>query len=149
MNTMRRLSVLSLMLCALAACNRDDLQLPGAVADNADDAANRDAADPYIVSGTVGKTGAAIDEHGNINDPKTVFAPNEKVYVSMDAKGRRRGDRVQVYWFHADGVSRKEEEKKIEGPFVAFDFVPAETGKYSIEIDVNERPIGLTDFEVK
>lgn len=149
MNTMFRLSVIGFMLCTLMACNRDKLQLPGAVEETADEYANRDAAAPFIVSGTAGKVGAAVAENGDISEPKTVFAPDEKVYVSMNAKGRRQGDRVRVYWFHSDGLSRKEEEKKIEGPFVAFDFVPAESGKFSIEIDVNDRPIGLVDFEVK
>ena len=149
MNTMQRLSALGLMLCALAACNRDDLQLPKAAEASVDEPATRDPATPYVVSGTVGKIGAAIDGNGDISEARTTFAPDEKVYVSMNAKGRRQGDRVHVYWFHSDGLSRKEEGKQIAGPFVAFDFTPSETGKYSIEIDVNERPIGLVDFEVK
>ncbi len=149
MNTMRRLSALGLMLCALAACNRDDLQLPKAVEGSAEEPAIRDPATPFVVSATAGKVGAAIDGNGDISEARTTFAPDEKVYVSMNAKGRRQGDRVHVYWFHSDGLSRKEEEKKIAGPFVAFDFSPSETGRYSIEIDVNDRPIGLVDFEVK
>ena len=133
----------------MAACNRDDLQLPKAVEGSADEPAIRDPATPFVVSGTAGKVGAAIDGNGDISEARTTFAPDEKVYVSMNAKGRRPGDRVHVYWFHSDGLSRKEEEKKIAGPFVAFDFSPSETGRYSIEIDVNDRPIGLVDFEVK
>lgn len=148
MNKTLRVLATAAALLMVAGCNRDGLQLPGAVEEEARDAAGA-ANDPFLVSGTAGKTGAAIDQNGEITEPKTVFATNDTVYLSMDAKGRRAGDRVRVYWFHQDGLARKEEEKPIKGPFVAFDFAPSEAGRYSVEIDVNERPIGLVDFEVK
>lgn len=149
MNTMRRLFALGLLLCSLTACNRDDLQLPGAVEETSNDDANRKPQDPYVVSADVAKTGSAVDEHGAIATPKSAFAPNETVFLSIDAKGRRQGDRVHVYWFHEDGTSRKDEEKILEGPYVYFEFQSAEAGKFHAEVDINERPVGLTDFEVK
>ena len=149
MNTTLRVLATSLAVLLVAGCNRDGLQLPKAVGEGNQGEAGGQPADPYLVSGTAGKVGAAIDDQGDIMEPKVVFSPNETVYLSMDAKGRRPGDRVRVYWFHQDGISRREEEKQVEGPFVAFDYAPTETGKFNVEIDVNEKPIGLVDFEVK
>lgn len=148
MNTTLRVLATALVLLMVAGCNRDGLQLPGAVEEK-DDQANREANDPYMVSATAAKIGAAVDESGDISEPRTTFAPNDTVFLSMDAKGRRMGDRVKVYWFHEDGKSRREDEKVLDGPFVYFEYQPTESGKFHAEVDVNERPIGLVDFEVK
>lgn len=147
MNMTLRVLATTLAMLVLSGCNRDGMQLPGAVEEAQQD--DRASNDPFVVAGDAGKVGAAVDGNGDISEPKVVFAPNETVYVSMDAKGRRQGDRVRVFWFHADGLSRKEEEKRIEGPFVAFDYVPTEAGRFRIAIDLNDRPIGLVDFEVQ
>ena len=148
MNTTLRVLATALVLLMAAGCNRDGLQLPDAV-DEKDDRADQAANDPYMVSATAAKTGSAVDENGDISEPKTTFAPNDTVFLSMDAKGRRMGDRVRVYWFNEDGKSRKEDEKVLEGPFVYFEYQPTESGKFHAEVDVNERPIGLVDFDVK
>jgi hypothetical protein len=148
MNASLRLFAIGLLVCLLAACNRQGPELPAAVDDD-NNGANRAAQDPYVVTADAAKTGAAVDEQGAIAEAKSVFAPNETVFLSMESKGRRLGARVTVYWFYADGTSRKEETKQLSGPYVYFEYQPTETGQFRAEVDVNDRPIGLIDFEVK
>ncbi len=147
MNNPLRFLATGLVLCLLAACNRDGMQLPGAVEEKQDD--TRGATDPFEVSATAAKTGSTMGDQGAISVPQTSFAVGDTVFLSMDAKGRRMGDRVRVFWFHEDGKSRKEEEKVLQGPYVHFEYQPTETGKFHAEVDVNDRAIGLIDFEVK
>ena len=147
MNILVRFLAAGLMVSLLASCNRDSLQLPEKVEEAKDD--GREASDAFVVSATAAKIGAAVDDQGAISEPQTSFAIGDTVFLSMEAKGRRLGDRVRVFWFHEDGKSRKEEEKTLTGPYVHFEYQPEETGVFHTEVDVNDNPIGLVDFEVK
>ncbi|MEO5629192.1 MAG: hypothetical protein ABIQ62_05415 [Thermomonas sp.] len=149
MTTIHRALTVLLLACALTACNRQGPELPTAVQSENGRADDGSGIDTVVVSSDGAFVGSSIDERGEILALQHDFAPDATVYVSAPSKGRRLGDRVEVFWFHQDGLSRKDEAKKITGPFTAFEFQPTETGKYNVEVDVNNRPIALVEFEVK
>ena len=144
-----RILAASALLLSLAACNRQGPELPAAVDSTKNAADNANGVDTVVVSPTAAFVGSALDENGDIATPQRDFAVADTVYVSVPSKGRRLGDRLEVFWFHQDGRSRKDEIKNIAGPFTAFEFQPSEVGKYNVEVDVNNRPIALVEFEVK
>ena len=144
-----RLLAASALLLSLAACNRQGPELPTAVDPSNSAADNSNGVDTVVVAPDAAFVGSAVDEQGDLATPQHDFAVGEKVYVSVPSKGRRLGDGLEVFWFHQDGKSRKDEMKKISGPFTAFEFEPSEAGKYNVEVDVGNRPIALVEFEVK
>lgn len=144
-----RIVCLALLACALAACNRQGPEVPTAI-----DAKPAPKDDPngvgtVEVAPDVAFVGPEIDDRGDLVTRQHDFTTGATVYVSIPSKGRRMGDRMEVFWFHEDGLSRKEEARKVAGPFTAFEFKPSEIGKYNVEVDVNNRPIALVEFEVK
>ena len=140
---------LVLLACALAACNRQGPEQPTAI--DADPATRQDpnGIGTVEVAPDTAFVGSAVDDRGDLLTPQYEFTTGSTVYVSVPTKGRKMGDRMEVFWFHDDGRSRKDEAKKIAGPFTAFEFQPSEAGKYNVEVDVNNRPIALVEFEVK
>ena len=149
MTLIRRTLSLTLLACALAACNRQGPETPTAIDAHPAQKEDPNGVGTVEVRPNVAFVGSAIDDRGDLVTPQHDFKTGATVYVSVPSKGRRMGDQMEVFWFHEDGRSRKEEHKKIDGPFTAFDFAPTETGKYNIEVDVNNRPIALVEFEVK
>lgn len=151
MPRLARLSVLLLAAVALAACNRQGPQLPTGQGKTADaDASQREGGiDTVTVDPNAAFVGAAVDANGEIAEPAREFKVGQTVYVSVPSKGRKLGSEVEVFWFHQDRRSRKDERKPISGPFTVFEFQPTETGQYNTEVDVNGRPIALVQFEVK
>lgn len=150
MNNTLRLLAIGLMSCTLLACNRQGPEVPDAVDQEHEHADERhDGVDTVVVDPNAAFVGSAVDEAGEIATPNRQFAVGDTVYISVPSKGRTLGSQLEVFWFHDDGRSRKEEKKAIEGPFTVFEFKPADAGKYNTEVDVNGRPISLVEFEVK
>ncbi len=151
MTTIHRSVTVLLLACTLVACNRQGPEQPAVVDQSAvpEENANGNGIGTVEVAPDTAFIGAAVDDRGDLVTPQLVFAPGATVYVSVPTKGRRLGDRMEVFWFHDDGKSRKDEHKKIAGPFTAFEFKPTEVGRYNVEVDVNNRPIALVEFEVK
>ena len=133
----------------LAACNRQGPDVPTAIDTNPAPKENPNGIGTVEVANDAAFIGSAIDDRGDLVTPQLEFTTGATVYVSVPSKGRKMGDQMEVFWFHDDGQSRKDETKKIEGPFTAFEFKPSEAGKYNVEVDVNNRPIALVEFEVK
>ena len=74
----------------------------------------------------------------------------QKVFISVPTKYERKiGDKLEIFWFHDDGRSRREEQKQIAGPFTLFEFAPADAGAYNVEVSANGKPLALVQFEVK
>lgn len=146
-----RYRILSLVLlaCALVACNRQGPEQPTAIDANQASKDDPNGIGTVEVQPNVAFVGSAIDDRGDLVTPQTTFETGATVFVSIPSKGRALGSRMEVFWFHDDGKSRKDEHKKIAGPFTAFEFQPSEPGKYNVEVDVNNRPIALVEFEVK
>lgn len=147
--TLSRTLSLALLACALAACNRQGPEVPTAIDKDPAPKQDPNGVGTVEVAPDAAFIGSAIDERGNLVTPRHDFALGATVYVSVPTKGRPMGARMEVFWFHEDGKSRKDEYKKISGPFTAFEFQPDEIGKYNVEVDVNNRPIALVEFEVK
>lgn len=148
-HTWKRTLGLVLLAGALSACNRQGPDVPTAIDTNQAPKENPNGIGTVEVANDAAFVGSAIDDRGDLVTPQLIFAPGATVYVSVPSKGRMTGDQMEVFWFHQDGRSRKEEHKNIAGPFTAFEFKPSEAGKYNVEVDVNNRPIALVEFEVK
>lgn len=92
------------------------------------------------------RVGTAVGPDGAATAPKPVYALSDVVYASARANGA-----AKVYWTYQDGTSHKEEEKPANG-IVTFQFGRADgmqAGAYSVEIDIDGVPVGITDFVVK
>ena len=142
-----RLTVTLLVACSLAACNRQGPELPNAV--DAQSQQDHDGVDTVTVDPNAAFVGAEVDAAGEIVKPQREFKAGDTVFISVPSKGRQLGSQLEIFWFHDDGRSRKDEAKRIEGPFTVFEFKPEDAGKYNTEVDANGRPIALVEFEVK
>lgn len=145
---MQRLTVVLLIACGLVACNRKGPEVPTEVKDAAAEAGT-DGIGTVTVDPNAAFVGAEVDGAGEIAKPQREFKPGDTVYISVPSKGRQLGSSLEIFWFHDDGRSRKDETKRIDGPFTVFEFKPEDAGKYNTEVDVNGRPIALVEFEVK
>ena len=64
----------------------------------------------------------------------------------------RAGAIARVYWTYQDGTSDKEEEKPVAGDIVNFSFSQADgmqPGAYNVQIDIDDVPVGIADFQVQ
>ena len=148
MNTSLRPLAALLLALTLVACNRQGPELPTSVEDGAAQDGG-DGLQTVVVDPNAAFVGAAVDAAGDIATRQNQFNAGDTVYLSVPSKGRRLGSRVEVFWFHEDGKSRKDEFKTITGPFTVFEFQPSDPGRYNVEVDVNARAIALVEFLVK
>ena len=150
MTSMLRIAGPLLLLVALSACNRQGPEAPKAVDDNQGAQDQADGVESVMVSPDAAKVGSEADPSGDIATEAREFKAGQKVFISVPTKfGRRIGDRLEIFWFHDDGRSRRDEQKQIAGPFTVFEFVPADAGAYNVEVAANGKPIALVQFEVK
>lgn len=150
MTSTLRIAGPALLLLALAACNRQGPEVPKAVDDNRTVQDQGDGIESVMVSPDAAKVGSEANEAGDIVAEARAFEVGQKVYISVPTKfGRKIGDKLEIFWFHDDGRSRRDEQKQIAGPFTVFEFSPAEAGPYNVEVAANGRPIALVQFEVK
>ena len=150
MNPTLRIAGPALLLLALAACNRQGPDVPKQVDDNKDVQDRGDGIASVMVRPDAAKVGSEANEAGDIVTEARAFELGQKVYISVPAKfGRKIGDKLEIFWFHDDGRSRRDETKQIAGPFTVFEFTPTDAGPYNVEIAANGQPIALAQFEVK
>ena len=150
--TSRPTRLLGLFLCALAlaACNRQGPQVPKAVDDNAEAQDHGDGVQSVVVNPDAAKVGSEVDGAGDIVAETRQFKAGENIYISVPMKfGRKAGDQLEIFWFHEDGRSRKEDRKRIAGPFTVFEYAPADAGEYNVEVAANGQPIALVQFVVE
>jgi len=148
MNTTLRMSVAIVIALTLVACNRQGPEIPKPVGDGSGQDGG-DGVQTVVVDPNGAFVGAAVGAAGEITTPQRAFNAGDTVYVSVPSKGRRLGSPVEVFWFHDDGKSRKDEQKRIAGSFTVFEFQPTDPGQYNVEVDVGGRAIALVDFLVK
>jgi hypothetical protein len=150
MTSTLRIAGSALLLLALVACNRQGPETPKAVDDNKDVQDQNDGIESVVVSPDAAKVGSEANDAGDIVTEARVFEAGQKVHISVPTRfGRKIGERLEIFWFHDDGRSRRDEAKQIAGPFTLFEFTPADAGPYNVEIAANGRPIALVQFEVK
>ena len=113
-------------------------------------AANPAAIEPVVVDANAVRVGSALDAAQAATGTRPAYAIGDTVYASL-ATGGRSGT-AKVYWSGSDGISVKEEEKPVNGDNVNFRFSRADgmkPGKYTVEIDLDDVPAGITDFTVR
>lgn len=150
MNTTLRVLATALVLAMVAGCNRQGPEVPRGVDDNASVDEIGDGVQPVVVNPNAAKVGAAVDARGAIATPATEFKAGDTIYISVPTQyGRKVGDRLEIFWFHDDGRSRKDDSKVIAGPFTSFEMIAKDPGPYNVEVDANGRPIALVQFTIK
>ena len=150
MNTTLRVLATALVLVMAAGCNRQGPEVPRGVDDNKSVDEFGDGVQPVVVNPNAAKVGSAIDDSGQISAPAQEFEVGQTIYISVPTRyGRKVGDRLEVFWFHDDGRSRKDDSRQVSGPFTAFELVARDAGAYNVEVDANGRPIALVQFTVK
>lgn len=167
MKTQSTVLLLALAL-TLSACKRDEpapvaTDDAAAAAEEADLAAGQpatppveppaDAIIPVTVAANAFPIGSALGADGQATAPKAGYAIGDTIHASLPGGKYPNGAIARIYWTYAkDGISHKEEEKKVSSGPVSFEFSKADgmkPGKYNVEIDVNDRPVGIVDVEVK
>ena len=150
MKTIVRMLAGALVLLVVAGCNRQGPEVPRAVDDNKSADDYGDGVQSVVVNPNAAKVGSAIDDRGQISTPAQEFTVGQTIFISVPTQyGRKVGDRLEVFWFHEDGRSRKDDAKPIAGPFTAFELIAKDAGPYNVEVDANGRPIALVQFTVK
>ena len=150
MNTSLRVLATALVLLMAAGCNRQGPEVPRGVDDNTSVDDHGDGVESVVVNPNAAKVGSAVDDQGAISAPATEFAAGQTIYISVPTQyGRKQGDRLEVFWFHDDGRSRKDDRKVIAGPFTTFELIAKDAGPYNVEVDANGRPIALVQFTIK
>lgn len=150
MNTTLRVLATALVLAMVAGCNRQGPEVPRGVDDNKSVDELGDGVQPVVVNPNAAKVGAAVDDRGAIATPATEFKVGDTIYISVPTQyGRKVGDKLDVFWFHDDGRSRKDDRKVIAGPFTSFEMIAKDAGPYNVEVDANGRPIALVQFTIK
>jgi hypothetical protein len=140
----------ALVLLMAAGCNRQGPEVPRGVDDNKSVDDYGDGVQSVVVNPNAAKVGSAIDDSGQISAPAQEFEVGQTIYISVPTRyGRKVGDRLEVFWFHDDGRSRKDDSRQVSGPFTAFELVAKDVGAYNVEVDANGRPIALVQFTVK
>ena len=141
---------LAVLCLVLGACNRQGPDVPKGVDDNRTLQDPGDGVEAVVVNPDAAHVGSAVDGAGEIVEPATRFDVGQTVYISVPTKfGLRDGQRLEVFWFHDDGHSRKDDTRKIEGPFTVFEWIASDVGAYNVEVAVDNRPIALVQFEVE
>ena len=121
-----------------------------ATAAPADDApVDATANQPVVVDADAVRVGASLGPQG-ATGAKPAYSTSDTVHASLAAAGRT--GTAKVDWSDGTGIAVKDEEKPMSGDHVSFDFSRADgmkAGKYTVEIDVDDVPAGISEFTVK
>ena len=98
--------------------------------------------------------GTAVEADGSVTAQVRTFDSSDVVHASMPLDGVSGDSPISVYWTAQDGDTLKEEMVDVPAgkDHVTFHFSSEDgmkAGKYSVQMDVNFRPVGLVDFEVR
>lgn len=108
---------------------------------------------PTTVAADAVTVGNAIQGDTAVKSASAQFTTADTIYASGSVQGKPAGADASVYWTYQDGTAHKQETKKLSGEqSVWFSFAKADgmkPGKYNVEIDVNMKPIGIADFQIK
>ena len=146
MNTSVRMLATALVLLMAAGCNRQGPEVPRGVDDNKTVEDYGEGVQSVVVNPNAAKGGSAVDDQGAISTPAHEFAAGQPIYISVPTQfGRKSGESLEVFWFHEDGRSRKDDKKTIAGPFTTFELIAKDAGPYNVEVDASGVP---TDVKV-
>ena len=104
------------------------------------------SANALTLGASLGPTGEAVRGNGQ-------FTLDDTVHVSFPSRGRPAGAPVTVYWTYQDGRTHRIERATLPaGEFAHYTFSKAtgmKPGNYNVEVQVANRPIGISDFVVR
>lgn len=161
-----RLAVAAALVLALAACGRegsdDETQEATAKVPTAPVAPAAipppapvmpKAQIPTTVAADAVTVGNAMQGDVAVKSVAAQFSTGDTVYASASVRGKPAGADASVYWTYQDGNAHKQETKKLSGQqTIWFSFTKADgmkPGKYNVEIDVDMKPVGIADFQIK
>lgn len=108
---------------------------------------------PVTVSADALTLGTAVGPNGAVTAKTNEFALADTVHATFPLAGRPPGAKVTVFWTYQDGRSHHEERGTLPaGEFADYQFDRAkgmQPGKYNVEVQLNDRPIGISDFVVR
>ena len=109
------------------------------------------AAIPAADEVTVGK---AVGPDGAVTTAVDTYSPGDTVHASIPTITYAAGSDVAVYWTFQDGRSLMEEHKHIQAgeKYVSFNLSHPNglpLGKYTVRLDVDNKPVEVVDFSVK
>ncbi|WP_133480175.1 hypothetical protein [Cognatilysobacter segetis] len=159
----KRIALVPLVFAlALSGCGSDDQQtvapdVPGKArrSDGAFPGLQKDplGAVPYTVPANALTLGNALGPNGAVATPASTFTVNDTIHVTFPMTGRTPGAPVTVFWTYQDGRTHHEERGPLPaGTFGHYTFSKAEgmqPGRYNVEVQIANRPIGISDFVVQ
>jgi hypothetical protein len=166
-----KIGIAALLLLSMAACGRGEeaasegegtapIQDSGSVTAPEQqwdagiaDPVPADAQAPVEVGANSVVLGTGIDSD-RLVQPKNVFSTTETVHAAAAVPGGAGGARANVYWTYQDGRTHHEEERTISpgAKLVVFTFgrnQGLQPGAYNVQIDINDQPVGISDFRVE
>jgi hypothetical protein len=109
---------------------------------------------PFAVSASALTVGTTVGPDGAVVKPPTArFTTADTVHVSFPVNGLAPGAPVTVFWTYQNGKTDHEERTRLapNGKFASYSFSAAngmKPGSYNVEVQVNDRPVGIADFSV-
>lgn len=156
MNTSHKLLLALALTASLAACKKDE-PVPAPDVSAAPPAAvpaPMPAEAPAAVTVTKFDLGNAVGTDMTIAAPSTVFKPTDTIYGAVATTGSAPTVAIKTKWSYQDGSVVNETTQILNptGPAVT-DFHIAKpdgwpVGKYKVEVFVDGKPAGATDFTV-
>ncbi|GAB6194998.1 hypothetical protein [Lysobacter xanthus] len=108
---------------------------------------------PVTVSANALAVGNQLGSDGNVVARASSFAIGDTVHVAFPTAGRQPGAPVTVFWTYQDGRTHHEERGALQStPFAHYEFdrqKGMQPGKYNVEVQIANRPIGISDFVVQ
>lgn len=163
MSSLRLLSLPLVLGCLLAAgCgSKDDEPVapkdrkgPDAASQFGDPSKDPLAELPNTVRADALKVGPSLGPDGAAVPASAPFGMADTVHVSFPTRGLVPSAPVIVYWTYQDGRTHHIERSTLpaSGEQAVYRFAQAQgmkPGQYNVEVQVNNRPIGISDFVVR
>lgn len=98
--------------------------------------------------------GHVVGADGAVTAGKAAYGTGDTVYASVPVGGYPPSAEVAIYWFGANGTSVKEERKPIAAGarYMSFPLSAADgmtPGRYTVQVDIADMPVGMADFVVQ
>lgn len=167
MATYYRLPVTLSLMILLAACGGgkdpdadvmadDAAAQPGAAVDTAPQpTASAPKAPEVVMPVEVSNEAITLGTSANgsqvLKAARSSFRLTDTVHAGISG-GHPPGTKARIYWTNQKtGLSDKEETKDVADDGAVFTFDKAsgmKPGRYSVQVDVGDKPVGIVDFEV-
>lgn len=154
MNTSHKLLLALALAASLAACKKDE-PVPPPVVDIPAVTPTPPVAPAPSVAITKVDLGTAVGADMTIAAPTSTFKPSDTIYAAVTTTGTAPSALVKAKWSFSDNsvVNETTTELKDLAGVAVTDFHIAKpdgwpVGKYKVEISVDDKPPGVTEFTV-